>query len=158
MERAEAGVLSSHQIATAIEKVVNESDNNMNALQLLELKADAVQKTTKAIREIASQTNLLALNAAIEAAHAGEYGRGFNVVAVEVRKLAAQTEEATKEVNSTLQDIAAQVADISKGIKRAQTVILDSQLRTQHAVDEFTGIGQAARQLDNQAKVLGDLL
>jgi len=158
LKRAEEGVFSSHQIAMAIEEAVKESDDNMDALQLLEHKAEAVQKTTKAIREIAKQTNLLALNAAIEAAHAGEYGRGFNVVASEVRKLAKQTEEATKEVNETLQNITAQVLEIAKGIKRAQKVILDTQLRTQQAVDEFTGIGEAANQLDNQAKVLSELL
>jgi len=158
LKRAEEGIFSSHQIAAAIEKVVKESDDNMHALQLMEHKASAIQKITKAIREIASQTNLLALNAAIEAAHAGEHGRGFNVVASEVRKLSRQTEEATKEVNSTLQDIATQVLEIDKGIKRAQMVISDSQLRTQQAVDEFTGIGHAARQLDDQAKILGEIL
>ncbi|OCT15996.1 chemotaxis protein [Paenibacillus pectinilyticus] len=158
LKRAEKGVSSSYEIASAIDKVVGESNDNMHALQLMEHKADAVQQTTKSIRDIASQTNLLALNAAIEAAHAGQYGLGFNVVASEVRKLAKQTEEAAKEVNSTLQDIAVQVVEISKGIKRTQMVISDSQLRTQQAVDEFMDIGQAARQLDSQAKALGELL
>ncbi|MBP1991639.1 PAS domain S-box-containing protein [Paenibacillus eucommiae] len=158
LKRAEDGVSSSYQIASAIDKVVKESDDNMQGLQILEHKADTVRKTTKAIREIASQTNLLALNAAIEAAHAGEYGLGFNVVASEVRKLAKQTELAAKEVNSNLEGIAAQVVEVTKGIKRVQTVISDSQLRTGQAVDEFMSIGQAALQLDNQAKVLGDLL
>jgi len=158
LSRADEGVLSSHRISTAIDKVAKESDDNMHALQLMEQKAGAVQKTMKAISEIASQTKLLALNAAIEAAHAGEYGLGFNVVASEVRKLANQTEEATKEVNATLQDIAAQVLEISKGLKRTRIVISDSEISTQQAVDEFTGIGQAARELDKQAKLVGDLL
>ncbi|URN96773.1 MAG: methyl-accepting chemotaxis protein [Candidatus Pristimantibacillus lignocellulolyticus] len=130
----------------------------MQVLQSLEQKAQLVRQTTKAIRDISSQTNLLALNAAIEAAHAGEYGLGFNVVATEVRKLAKQTEEATKEVNANLEGIAIQVSEIATGTKRAQIVISDSQLRTQMAVDEFTGIGEAARALDDQAKVLSELI
>jgi len=158
LKRAEEGIASSNQIAMSIEKVVEESNGNMQVLQSLEQKAHLVRQTTKAIRDISSQTNLLALNAAIEAAHAGKYGLGFNVVATEVRKLAKQTEEATKEVNTNLEGIATQVSEIATGTKRAQVVISDSQIRTQMAVDEFMGIGEAARELDDQAKVLGELL
>lgn len=158
LKRAEEGISSSHQIATAIELVVKETHDNMQVLQLLENKADSVRGIIRTIRDIASQTNLLALNAAIEAAHAGEHGRGFNVVASEVRKLAKQAEEATKEVNTNLEGIATQVAEIAKGTKRSHTLITDSHRLTQHAVDEFTGIGQAARQLDKQAQTLSDQL
>ncbi|HEY2494415.1 MAG TPA: methyl-accepting chemotaxis protein [Paenibacillus sp.] len=158
LQRAEEGVSSSHQIAVVIERIVKESNNNMEILQLLEQKSDSVRDSMKTIRDVASQTHLLALNAAIEAAHAGEHGRGFNVVATEVRKLAQQAEEATKEVNSNLEGIAEQVAEIANGTKRSQTVITDSQRLTQQAVDEFTGIGQAAGLLDKQARILGDML
>ncbi|MGF7047922.1 PAS domain S-box-containing protein [Paenibacillus sp. DS2015] len=158
LKRAEEGISSSHQIAAAIERVVKESDDNMRNLQLLENRADSVRGSLQTIQYVASQTNLLALNAAIEAAHAGEYGRGFNVVANEVRKLAKQAEETTKEVNSNLEGITAQVEEIAKATKRSQTVIIDSQRLTQLAVDEFTGIGQAAGLLDKQARALGDML
>ncbi|MEK3916834.1 methyl-accepting chemotaxis protein [Paenibacillus sp. FSL H7-0331] len=158
LKRAEEGISSSHQITTAIELIVKETHENMQVLQLLENKADSVRGIISTIRDIASQTNLLALNAAIEAAHAGEHGRGFNVVASEVRKLAKQAEEATKEVNTNLEGIATQVAEIAKGTKRSQTLITDSQRLTQQAVDEFTGIGRAARQLDKQAHTLSDQL
>lgn len=158
LTRAEEGISNNNQIVQAIDKVVMESHDNRKGLHLLEERAASVMKTTKAIRDIASQTNLLALNAAIEAAHAGQYGRGFSVVADEVRKLAKQTEEAVKLVNANLADIAAQAITIAKGIERAQKVSSDSQLQIQRAVEGFSGIGQAARQLDQQAKVLGDLL
>lgn len=158
LRRAEAGISSSYQIAAAMDRVVKESDANMQALQLLESKAEAVQGMIRMIRDIASQTHLLALNAAIEAAHAGEHGLGFNIVAREVRKLAKQAEDAAQEMSSQLEGIAKEVTTMGKGTKQSQNVLADSQHRVQTAVDEFMGIGQAARELDQQAQSLGEWL
>jgi PAS domain S-box-containing protein len=158
LKRADEGVSSGQEIESSIKQAVKETNDNMQVLQLLERKAESVKKLTDKIRSIADYTNLLALNAAIEAAHAKEYGRGFNVVANEVRKLASQTEEATKEVNSDLESITVQVEEIVKGMKNSQTIIIDGQTLVNKAVEEFTGIGQAADQLDRQAKTLGDVI
>lgn len=158
LKRTEEGISSSHEIAASIEKVVKETNGNMAILQLLELKADSVRSLINTIREIADYTNVLALNAAIEAAHAKEYGCGFKVVAEEARKLAKQTEVSAKEVNSNLESIALQVEEIVKGMNHTQTIILEGQTRIHQAVEIFSGIGQAADQLDKQAKGLGDVL
>ncbi|QJD82208.1 methyl-accepting chemotaxis protein [Cohnella herbarum] len=155
LNRAQQGISRSHEVESAIGKVVEGANENMIALQQLEKQTDFIRGLVRTIREVANTTNLLALNAAIEAAHAGEHGRGFNVVASEVRKLAGQVQETTKEVNVYVEGFVAQVQQIAKGTKHSQVVVSESQIRIQQNVNEFMGIGEAARLLDTQAKEFG---
>ncbi|MBM7455547.1 methyl-accepting chemotaxis protein [Oceanisphaera litoralis] len=92
-----------------------------------------VSDVMRVIREIADQTNLLALNAAIEAARAGEAGRGFSVVADEVRNLAAKTQQATIEIDSIIGDIASGSKDATAFMRASETV-------TQECVEQVNDI------------------
>ncbi len=104
-EKAEQGAGLVNQVVRAINSVHGVAAGLQNNMQDLGRQAESIGGVMNVISDIADQTNLLALNAAIEAARAGEAGRGFAVVADEVRKLAEKTMEATKEVGDSIRSI-----------------------------------------------------
>lgn len=154
LSRTEEGITRNQQVSSAILRLTEDNKRNLGYLDDLEQQNIAVQRIVKTIRQFASQTNLLALNAAIEAVHAGEHGRGFHVVATEVRKLAEKVQQATQEIQATIEGISQHVERVSEGMQTSQKVIADSQQQIQRVVEEFAGIGEAVGKLDEQAKTL----
>ncbi len=110
-----------------IERLASEVVRSADAMTQLEQESDKIGKVMDVIKAVAEQTNLLALNAAIEAARAGEAGRGFAVVADEVRGLAQRTQQSTEEIESL-------VSGLQNGTRQVSTIMLSSRELTDSSV------------------------
>lgn len=127
--------------------------DTVGAIQALKDETQSIGEVAKTIRNIADQTNLLALNAAIEAARAGEHGRGFAVVADEVRKLANITQEATGIIEKRIATLQAGAGDamaaMLEGSERADKSIAQAD-ETRRALDSITQAAASIREVNER--------
>jgi len=149
MDILSQGNESSTTSQKTIEAFASEVDGMANDLALLQEESARIGSVLDVIRGIADQTNLLALNAAIEAARAGEQGRGFAVVADEVRALAHRTQESTVEIQSMVEGLQSKSTNAVNAIGRGQALTTDSLAQSQEVVEALQQIGEAFTEVDN---------
>lgn len=123
-----------------ISALCGDVDRSVHAIQSLKEQAVSIASVVDVIQGIAEQTNLLALNAAIEAARAGEQGRGFAVVADEVRSLASKTQDSTEDINKIIVSLQNGVSEVVHAMDVVKTNATSTVNTASHAKESLAGV------------------
>ncbi|CED59149.1 Methyl-accepting chemotaxis protein [Moritella viscosa] len=134
---------------STVSKLVEDVESSSKSIQDIEKDTQAITKVLNVIGEIAEQTNLLALNAAIEAARAGEQGRGFAVVADEVRALAARTQVSTAEIKETLDALTAGSSSAILAMNMTQTTCQQAAESTYTVAEDLDHIAKSVTKIND---------
>ena len=146
---AQGGALTATEAITSISTLNQEIQNAVSVIDKVRQENNNIRSVLDVIRDITEQTNLLALNAAIEAARAGEQGRGFAVVADEVRTLAQRTQDSTLEIHDMIERLNAQVEAAVDVMGAASTQASDSESKVEEAAMSLGEIAGSVKAIND---------
>lgn len=152
--QASNGLGQARNAVTAVNSATTEIQASTTIVEDLAVQVRDIGKVLDVIRGIAEQTNLLALNAAIEAARAGEQGRGFAVVADEVRALAARTQSSTGEIESMIGAVQSRADQAVVAMEKSQTLVTNTQSLAQATGDALELIAEGIGQINDRNLVI----
>jgi len=156
-ELARTGQKVIGEAAAGIKSISQSVNQTSNVIVSLGSHSDVIGRIVGVIKDIADQTNLLALNAAIEAARAGEQGRGFAVVADEVRKLAERTAGATEEISTTVRTIQSETSEAVQAMESAQQAVTRGVEKANEGESAIADINHAVASLSQQIHTIDSI-
>lgn len=146
-EISETGISAAHDVSHGMDRISEEMGHIGKSILKLYEQSQSIGEIIEAVMDLADQSNLLSVNAAIEAAKAGEHGKGFSVVAKEVKSLSDQSKNATNQIRTILMDIRKATDDAVLANKRGRSAVdegVNLAAKTRQAIDVLTGSVQAS--------------
>lgn len=143
----ESGLRAINELNDKNKVTIQSSDEVNTIVNSLNIKTNNVSEIVETISVIAKETNLLALNASIEAARAGEYGRGFSVVAESIRELAEESAESVSKISMILHDIMQETDNMVEAIAESSNVIKEQAETVDRVFDSFSDIDTNVKHL-----------
>jgi methyl-accepting chemotaxis protein len=153
---SERGTESAKEAGERMNKIIKVTNDSAQKVRDLAQKTNEITTVLDVIKQIADQTNLLALNAAIEAARAGEAGRGFAVVADEVRRLAESSAKSSEEIDTKLKQIQEDAQVVVEDIETSSTEVNQGKLVIESSLKSLAEIATQIRGVSENVKKLSD--
>lgn len=156
MQSVSSGIVNVKKLGIAAERTIKTTESTTLVVNGLAEKVSAIERVVGIIEEIANQTNLLSLNASIEAARAGDAGRGFSVVADEIRKLSEQTNESLSIIKSDVKAITESSKAVISDVSELVEIFNEQRDLVKHTINSFDEIHKLSSLVEDDYKQIAD--